>query len=186
LVNAEDDAFRGILSGWVGPHGMDEVRSVADLKRLVTEWDGSEPPIEAWNAARTALENRARSGVEQLRVRAKAVIKREREKQREAALLRLIDELGRLLICSSPDTDDLNGKFHRLASEAIPTAERLKIVFKRLGTYPDWDSNHLAELRAFRNSLTPAQVRTRLTGRELEAALMDPRWEVGITAGSLD
>jgi hypothetical protein len=144
------------------------------------------PRSKAWNAARIALENRARGSVQQSREKATAVIARERNQQREAARLRLIDELGRLLICSSPDTDDLNGKFHRLASEAIPTAERLKIVFKRLGTYPDWDSNHPAELRAFRNSLTPAQVRTRLTGRELEAALMDPRWEVGITAGSLD
>ena len=112
---------------------------------------------------------------------------REREQQRQAARLRVIEELGRLLICFPPDTDDQNGKFHRLASEPTPTAERLKVVFNRLGgTYPDWDLDHLAELRAFRNSLTPAQVRTRLTGRELEAALMDPRWELGITVGSVD
>jgi hypothetical protein len=96
----------------------------------------------------------------------------------KAARLRVTQELGRLLVCFPPDTDDLDGKFHRLASEATPTAERLKIVFDRLGAYPDWDTEHLADLRGFRDALSPAQIKTRLTGRELEAALADPRWEV--------
>ncbi|MGH7122113.1 MAG: hypothetical protein ACREFP_24485, partial [Acetobacteraceae bacterium] len=88
--------------------------------------------------------------------------------------------LGRLLICFPPDTDDLNGKFHRLASEATPTAGRLKSVYNRLGAYPDWNPDHLAELRAFRNDLSPPQEKTQLTGRALDAALADPRWEVRV------
>jgi hypothetical protein len=51
-----------------------------------------------------------------------------------------MEELSRLLVCSPPDSDDLNGKFHRLASEVTPTAGRLKIVFDRLGAYPDWSA----------------------------------------------
>jgi hypothetical protein len=90
--------------------------------------------------------------VEELEVRAKAISARERRQQREAARLRLIEELGRLLVCYAPDIDDLNGRFHRLASEATPTANRLKTVFNRLGAYPDWDMEHLAELRSFRNT----------------------------------
>ena len=180
LVNVEDNAFRVILCGWVGPHGMDELPSFTDVKRRVAEWGGSEPLPEAWNTARIDLEGRAREVVDQLQTRAKAVIAREREQQREAARLRLIEELGRLLICSPPDTDDLNGKFHRLASEATPTADRLKSVYNRLGTYPDWTPGHLAEFRSFRNDLSPVQTKTRLTGRELDAALADPRWEVQV------
>jgi hypothetical protein len=53
-----------------------------------------------------------------------------------------------LTLCYAPDTDDLNGKFHRLASEATRTAARLKAVFSRLGAYPDWDADHFAELPA--------------------------------------
>ena len=86
-------------------------------------------------------------------------------------------ELGRLLICFEPDTDDLNGKFHRLAGEQTPTAHRLQNVFGRLGGYPDWEGHHIADLREFRANLGPRQVKTRLTRRELEAALADPRWE---------
>jgi hypothetical protein len=178
LVSVESDAFRTIICSWVGPQGTEEVNSFADVKRLVAEWDGNEPPVDAWNTARVTIENRARAVVEQLGVRAKAISDRERRQQREAARFRLIEELGRLLVCYAPDIDDLNGKFHRLASEATPTANRLQVVFQRLGAYPAWDSDHLAELRGFRNCMSPAQIKARLTGSELDAALADPRWSV--------
>jgi hypothetical protein len=180
FVSVETDAFKVITCGWVGPHGMRDVNSFADVRLLVAEWDGNEPPVDVWNTARIALESRARASIRQSRARAKAVITREREQQREAARLRVTDELGRLLVCFAPDTDDLNGKFHRLASEGTPTADRLKAVYNRLGAYHEWDSDNLADLRGFRDTLTPAQVKTRLTGRELDAALADPRWEIDI------
>jgi hypothetical protein len=180
FVSVETNAFKVIMCGWVAPHGMRDVNSFADVRLLVTEWDGREPAPEAWNTTRIELESRAREVIEQMRARAKAVSTREREQQREAARLRVTDELGRLLVCSAANTDDLNGKFHRLASEATPTADRLKAVYNRLGGYPDWDSDHLADFRGFRDTLAPAQVKTRLTGRELDAALADPRWEVRV------
>jgi superfamily II DNA or RNA helicase len=178
LVSAESGAFKTIRCRWVGPRGAEEVNSFADVKRLVAEWDGEEPSVDAWNTARMALENEARAVVEQLAVRAKTINEREKQQQREAARLRLIEELGRLLVCYAPDTDDLSGKFHRLASEATATATRLKAVFNRVGSYPDWDAEHLAELRSFRNTMSPSQIKSRLTGSELDAALADPRWEV--------
>jgi hypothetical protein len=91
--------------------------------------------------------------------------------QREAARLRLVDELGRLLICYEPDTDDPNGKFYRLATEQTPTGHRLQTVFGRLGgTYPEWESHYIADLRDFRAELGPSQVKSRLTGGQLDAA----------------
>ena len=87
----------------------------------------------------------------------------EREQQCEAARLRLIEN-GSVLDLFPPNIDDLNGKFPRLASEATPTAGRLKSVYKRLDGYPEWVAGYLAELRSFRNDLPPQQVKTRLTG----------------------
>ena len=81
-----------------------------------------------------------------------------------------------MLICFEPDTDDLNGKLYRLASQATPTSSRLRRALEKLRNYPDWDFRHIAALRDFRNALSGAQVKARLTGRELEAALDDPRW----------
>ena len=98
--------------------------------------------------------------------------------QREAARLRLIEELGRILICFEPDLEDLNGKLYRLMSEHTATADRLKLAYSRLGGYPEWEPFQIQQLRAFRATLPVNQVRARLTGRELDAALADPRWQV--------
>jgi hypothetical protein len=167
---------------WVGSQGTEEISSFADVKRLVAEWDGNEPGAEAWNTARIILEERARALVEEATAAAKAVDDRERQQQREAARFRLIEELGRLLVCYTPDTDDLNGKFHRLASEGTATASRLKTVYNRLGGYPEWEPGHLADLRGFRDTMSPSQIKTRLTGSELDAALADPRWEIRVSS----
>lgn len=155
---------------------MREVRSFADLKAFVASWDGKEAPTGAWQAARAELRLAAQSKVADMANRSATAAASKAAAQNEAARLRLVDELGRLLICFEPDIDNLNGKFHRLATDQTPTAHRLQNVFGRLGGYPDWEGHHIADLREFRANLGPSQVKTRLTGRELDAALADPRW----------
>ena len=112
--------------------------------------------------------------------RATAAVERAQQAQLVAARLRLVEELGRTLVCFDPVTDDLNSRFHRLATEANPTAHRLARVFHRLGGYPEWTERHCSDLRANRDGLSPVQLATRRTGRELDAALDDPRWVVAV------
>lgn len=176
VVAAEEDGFRAMACGWATAEGVRPVRSFAELQTLLTEWDGLEVPKGAWREARADLLAEVRQLVESAATRRSNLENATRSTQTDAARLRLIEELGRMLICFEPDTDDLNGKFHRLATERSPTADRLKTVFARLGGYPEWDAFHLADLREYRAELTAAQVKTRLTGRELDAALADPRW----------
>ena len=176
LAAAERGPFRVTRCAWLGSDGRREINSFAELKALVLCWDGREAPLGAWQAARAELRRLAQEDVDRMQGRFARRSADMIEAQKEAARLRLIEELGRLLICFEPDTDDLNGKFYRLASERTPTADRLQKVFHRLGTYPEWDSHQIAEFRDFRASLTAAQIKTRLTGRELDAALADPRW----------
>lgn len=176
LASAESGPFRVTRCAWLGSDGLREIESFADLKALVLSWDGREVPVGTWQAARAQLRRLAQEQVARMQgsfAHRSAVMT---AAQREAARLRLVDELGRLLICFEPDTDDLNGKFHRLATEQTPTAHRLQTVFSRLGAYPEWESHQIADLRDFRSELGPAQIKTRLTGRELDAALADPRW----------
>ena len=99
-----------------------------------------------------------------------------RSDQVAAAKFRLQEELRRFLICVAPDTDDLNGKLHRMTQDRNATAERLQRVFYRLGEYPDWSPSKLEALREWRDAMSPNQIKTRLTGRELDAAVDDPRW----------
>ena len=155
---------------------MQEVRSFANLKALVASWDGKEAPTGAWQAARATMRLAAHRKVAEMTDRSAAVATSKIAAQIEGARFRLVDELGRLLICFEPDIDNLNSKFHRLASDQTPTAHRLENVYRRLDGYPDWESHHIADLREFRANLGPSQIKTRLTGRELDAALADPRW----------
>jgi hypothetical protein len=55
-------------------------------------------------------------------------------------------------------------------------ARKREVVLRRLRVYPDAKGHHIAELREFRANLGPSQGKTRLTGRELDAALADPGW----------
>ena len=177
LISAAKDAFRVTQCAWLGSGGLQEIKSFADLKSLVLSWNGLEVPTQAWRNAQAQLRIAAQAKVAGMRERFETHATTMVAAQHDAARLRLIDELGRLLICFEPDTDDLNGKFHRLASEQTPTAHRLQNVFGRLGTYPDWEAYQIADLREFRSRLGPSQIKTRLTGREVDAALADPRWE---------
>ncbi len=176
LATVEAAAFRVTLCGWLDPDGLRELRSFAELKGLIADWAGQEVSIGAWQAARAQLYRSAKDQVDELVAQSKRRQRIKAQAQHDAARLRTIDELGRLLLCFEPDTDDLNGKFHRLASDQTPTARRLQNVFSRLEGYPNWEPAEIADLRAFRSELTPNQVKTRLTGRELDAAVSDPRW----------
>jgi hypothetical protein len=173
-----------IVCGWVSAEGVREVRSFLDLQVLLGGWDGRETPNGAWRTARMQLTDAARQTVLERAKRCAIVVETSKAAQLEAARLRLVEELGRTLVCFEPYTDDLNGKFHRLAAERTATAERLLGVFHRLCRYPEWNEFQIADLREFRAALNASQVKTRLTGRELDAALSDPRWAMAPAGGS--
>ena len=175
---AVEGAFRAWLCAWVDDQGASEIRFLSDLRLRLDAWGGKEPPAAAWQGAAKTLRERARAVVARAAERARYEQEAMMARQHEAARLRLIEELGRFLMCFQPDTPDLNGKLYRLASDQTATASRLREVLQRLGDYPDWPAHHVAELRSFRDGLSANQIKTRLTGRELEAALADPRWSV--------
>lgn len=176
LVWVEKATYRVMACGWISSQGLQVIRSFDELQALLNAWDGQEAPKGAWHAARQQLTAQAREQASKLAQRQEAIEATTRAAQVSAARFRLIEELGRTLICFEPDTDDLNGKFHRLASEKSATADRLQNVFAHLESYTAWDEFRIADLREYRATLTSSQVKTRLTGRELDAALNDPRW----------
>jgi hypothetical protein len=178
VVSVEHQAFSVMVCGWLTSEGVVRPRSFEELQALLDAWDGRDAPKLIWQSARLQLVAEAREHVMKLAGRQSAISTRVRTAQVEASRLRLVEELGRALICFPPDIDDLNGKFHRLACEETPSAERFQKVFTRIGAFPDWDDFTIGDLREYRASLSPNQVKTRMTGREVDAALADPRWAV--------
>jgi hypothetical protein len=182
---AESGAFRSVQAAWVGSEGVKRIRNFAELRELVAAWNGGSPALDDWLSAQRIFRAEARQEVEDMKKLASSRVATIRTQQVAAAKLRLQEELGRFLICAEQDTDDLNGKLHRMTQDRTATAERLRRVFHRLGGYPDWPVPKLQALRSFRDKMTANQIKTRLTGRELDAALDDPRWAV-INGGQAD
>ncbi len=114
--------------------------------------------------------------------RASTAVQRALTAQVAAARHRLVRELGRYLVCAAEGANNLNGVFHALMSEHTASAQRLHKAYERLGGYPDWEPALLRDLQEFRRTLAPSQVKARLIGSELDAALADPRWRAADSA----
>ena len=91
---------------------MQEVRSFADLKALVASLDGKEAATGAWQAARAELRLAAQSKVADMADRSATAAVSKAAAQNDAARLRLVDELGRLLehVRGTPIHDRSDGR----------------------------------------------------------------------------
>jgi hypothetical protein len=69
-------------------------------------------------------------------------------------------------------------------SRETASSSRLKQCWEQLRGYPDWDDHLSAEARSFAADLTDNQRRARLMGKELDAALQDPRWWALVAIGN--
>ncbi len=149
----------------------DNGRVSASFNGRMSDCHSSLPqPKKTPNLARLSLESRAAAPAD-----ADAEM---RHQQEEAARSRLVEELGRMLIRLSerqilpprfPGDADIDAATPRSGSP-----QRLSRLASPL---------HI-ELRQFRELLSGSRVKTRLTGRELDAALDDPRRQFGPPAWS--
>jgi superfamily II DNA or RNA helicase len=178
IASAEQHAHRVVLVGWVDRDGVRPVRSFADLRDIVQRWDGQEPPADLWFQAEATLRQQARQLVAERVQTIQATRARLVEGQIEAARRRLTHELGQMLVCFDPDTDDLTGKLCRMAQDQTETGKRLRMALTRLGAYPDWTDDEITDLRDFRERAGPSDLKSRKTGKTVDAALADPRWRM--------
>ncbi|HRU07038.1 MAG TPA: hypothetical protein P5137_14825, partial [Candidatus Brocadiia bacterium] len=175
--SAQRDAFRCSVAYWVGEGGSRQpVTTLHDLRERVEKWNGVYPAPAEWRAAEEAAFTEAGKSVKEMEVRARRREEDALRKQYEAARLRLLRELGRYLVCLGEGTSDMNGVWYRQMNRDIASAERLKRAQDRLGGYPEWSSALCEELEGFAAELGEPQRRARLMGKELDAALDDPRW----------
>jgi hypothetical protein len=161
---------------WIGDGELVRVDSIRELRPRVESWNGCYPDPTRWLEAEELARQEARTQVELMERRASERQKKGLERQIEAARIRLQRELGRFLVCLDQGTDDLNNLMFQQMSRDIASAERLKQCLEKLGDYPEWDPDLCRELELFVQPLTEGQRRARLLGKELDAALEDPRW----------
>ena len=172
----QSGAFRSSVAYWAGGGEIIPISTMGDLKHRVEGWNGEYPNPEQWLHAERIAREEARKLVESLEHRAAQRELEGLEKQVQAARLRLLRELGRYLACLGEGTSDLNGLLHRQMTRDIASAQRLRKCLEKLSGYPDWPPNICNDLQAFADKLSDSQCRARLMGKEIDAALDDPRW----------
>lgn len=173
-------AFRATEAVWVGDAAPESVATFAELARFVNSWNGTYPDPKC----RRAAEEEARK-IAEARVHAAVELADQRGAagqalQADAARERLLRELGKYLVSLGQGTDDLNQLlFQQLKRQDIASRQRLELVVQKLGGgYPDWPAHLVDELTAYDHTVSPNERRGRLIGKELDAALADPRWMV--------
>ncbi|MDI6773006.1 MAG: helicase-related protein [bacterium] len=176
---AQTGAFRRSVAYWVLGERPEPVQTMQDLERHLGVWDGTCPDSARWQEAEEAARTAAEAQVKALAERAAQRERYALERQVAAARRRLLVELGRYLACFGEGAADLNGVLHRQMGRDIASAQRLRQCLDRLGGYPEWPEPLRHELAVFVQGLTDNRKKARLLGRELDAALQDPRWRAG-------
>jgi hypothetical protein len=173
----QEGPFRVAIAYWIGGKQIGPVTTLEELKHKVAAWDGNYPDAELWQRAGKKANQAAKKYVRAMAVHASGCQEKGMRRQVGAARLRLMRELGRMLMCLEGSEVDLNQALQAQISRETATAFRLKQCLERLGGYPDWTPELRRDLKEFFDGLHENQRKARCLGRELDAALQDPRWE---------
>lgn len=178
-ATAASGSFRATSVVWLSSQDAVQVSSYAQLRDLVDAWDGTYADPRRRREAEEAARREAEARIQAAARRAEESVEEALKRQLDAARLRLLRELGRYLVSLGEGTGDLNGLLYRqLQRPDIATSQRLQRAVKLLGVqYPEWPEYLLAELEVFDRALTANERRGRLIGKELDAAMSDPRWQ---------
>jgi len=176
-----------VIASWSGgPYHCEEARWVmADGSSCVVEnaealislaeaWDGTPPGLAALKQAEKEARAAAARRVRDRESTAEQVERTALRRQREAARLRLLRELGRTLRCYG--SGDLAGLLRQRLEQDGPNS-RYGRAAALLDNFPQWSTAEAAEIDAYVSQLSESERNGRVRlGAELEAAINDPRW----------
>ena len=176
LVRAEHSlgAFRCVEVCWLQDEAVTVVESASQLRDLIDAWDGAPPSrallVKAERGARSAARQRVLAMKKRTEVAEEAGLRR----QVEAARRRLRRELARTLRCLS--RGDLDAIFRKRVREELRPDGFYHRALQRLGGYPIWAPEDVADADSFLQGLKQKDRVARIAGSEIDAAINDPRW----------
>lgn len=177
---AQQGAFRRTVMLWVQGEEATEISNLADLRNRVHAWDGKPVHLPTWLKAAKTAQQQATGDVAEMSERTQTLGQNMLKRQRQAARFRLTWQLGKFLACYDADLHDPNrSMYRRMTAEGTGelSAQRLNRVYTTLGGYPQWDTAVVTDLRNFAKALKNFERKNRQTGKQIDAALDDPRWQ---------
>lgn len=173
LETCASGSYRCCEARWVGAEGISVVESVRQLAEWADAWDGAPPPpdlrLQAQNQARAAAQERVRA----MQAAAQAEEESNLRSQIDAAHRRLRRELACTL--RALGDGDLDTLLHRAVQRELPGG-RYHQALQLLGGYPVWHAEEIVHAETFVRLASAKQLKARVAGSEVDAAINDPRW----------
>ena len=174
---SQSGGFRFCVMLWVDHGGHREILSLADLEGAIKAWDGRQADPQRWIEARAAASSQINMQLTHLQNRAQEVQAEGLAAQVAAASFRLTWQLGKYLICREPSFRQPNPQMHRIMTTVTEgSRDRMRRVHKLID-YPQWPDALADELRRFGKQVGAHEKKNRLSGKQIDAALDDPRWQ---------
>lgn len=173
----QEGPFRVSVAFWVSGRTVRQITNLEEFKTLLAEWEGIYPEPKTWAKSLKQAQELAENKVLERAKKAEWTDLSKSNRQLAAARLRLTRELGRFLYCLAGKETDLEQFWQEQMTRNTATATRLRQCRDKLGGSVSWDFDLIWELRKFFQNLNENQIKARCLGREVDAALQDPRWK---------
>jgi len=171
-----DKGFQSAHAVWIHKDRLEEVKSLVELKALLSDWNGDEIDTEKISSALRHATNIAKQAVESKKLQFLKSLHREFNQQQDAVKIRTSRELGRLIKSFNIELTDLQTDSRYISGSAL--TPKINDALLRLGSHFQLSEYMKWEIRQFIGSLNSNEIRSRLSGSSLEAALNDYRWKV--------
>lgn len=177
VQTAQCGSFRRTVIRWVDESGESPVLDMADLEARLSGWNGQPADPQRWVEAMKHASEAASAEVEALEKRARIRIETALNRQQQSARFRLTWQLGKFFACRDPFVEKPNHDMHSLMSQGEGARSRMVKAYELMNGYPDWPPALLDELRRFGQKVSHQERKNRLSYKQIDAALDDPRWQ---------
>ena len=184
IASAELASFQSAEVAFIDAEGgLTAIRDLAHLRTLLASWDGGLPEDEDYAVAVEQLRKICEQRVQGCAVLAASASRQGLGRMRQAALRRVLLQVGVLLSILDGNSDDLNGSWYRQINNNGSAGVGLQLVKAKglFQAWPDWQEGHpglLIEIRRALNGLESRRETSLRSGTALKAALEDPRFMI--------
>lgn len=184
IASAELASFQSAEVAFIDAEGgLTAIRDLAHLRTLLASWDGVLPGDEDYAVAVEQLRKICEQRVQGCAVLAASASRQGLGRMRQAALRRVLLQVGVLLSILDGNSDDLNGSWYRQINNNGSAGVGLQLAKAKglFQAWPDWQDGHpglLIEIRRALNGLESRRETSLRSGTALKAALEDPRFMI--------
>lgn len=181
IASAEFASFKSAEAAFMDGNGeLTPIRDLAHLRILLANWDGVLRRDEDYAAASKRLRDVCEERVRNYAAIAADASRLGLSRMRQAALRRVLLQVGVLLSILDGSSDDLNGSWYRQINNNGSAGVGLQLLKAKdlFHDWPEWQGGHpglLIEIQRALHGLESKRETSLRSGTALKAALEDPR-----------